>query len=254
MSEKTEQELIKNGERADELQFKGLRLIQSPASFCFGTDAVLLTHYMLDAIKCAKRTDRIVELGSGTGFISVMLAATRSVPVTAVEIDAEQCSRLERSVALNSHEKLDITVINADFTKKSEALGGLYDLAVSNPPYFKASSGGTPQNAGSTHEISADIFAVCAAASRLLKFGGKFFFCFPAERLGEAFAALNKAGMEAKSMRLVKTKLGARAYLVLIRAVKGGKCGLIIENELIIHDENGSYTSEVESWYNEKRD
>jgi Predicted O-methyltransferase len=106
-------------------------------------------------------------------------------------------------------------------------------------------------NAAATHEISADIAGAAKAAARLLKFGGKLCICYPAERLSEAFCALGGAGLEPKKLRLVQTKPGARPYLALIRANRGAKPGLVVEENLIITGPDGKYTEEVQKYYNE---
>lgn len=242
--------LLRDGERADDLQSKGLRLIQSPASFCFGTDSVLLTHYALDALGAAKRGKSIVDLGAGSGFISIMLAGHTGLCVSAVELDESQCSRLERSALLNGFDGEKLRVVNADYIRETAEPAEKYDYAIANPPYFGINTGGTPTNEGATHEKNADIEGVCLAAARRIKYGGKFFFCFPANRLASAFAALNKSGLEPKKLRLCASKPGKKPYLALITAIKGAKPGLDIERELVICAEDGRYTPEVEGWYN----
>ncbi|MBR4436063.1 MAG: methyltransferase [Clostridia bacterium] len=247
-----EKSLLNEGERVDDLQSKGLKLIQAPAFFCFGTDSVLLTHYALDALKTAKSGGKLIDLGAGSGFISVMLAAHTRLDITAVEIDAAQCSRLERSALINGFPPSKLTVVNADYTSSGGALTPGFDYAVANPPYFKLESGGAPTHATATHEESADILGVCGAASRLLKFGGKFFFCFPASRIAEAFRALDVIGLEPKKLRFCASTPTKKPYLALITAIKGAKPGLDIEKELVITDESGGYTDEVAAWYGEK--
>lgn len=246
-----EKSLLNEGERVDDLQSKGLKLIQAPAFFCFGTDSVLLTHYALDALKTAKSGGKLIDLGAGSGFISVMLAAHTRLDITAVEIDAAQCSRLERSALINGFPPSKLTVVNADYTAGGDFTPG-FDFAVANPPYFKLESGGAPTHATATHEKNADISGVCDAASRLLKFGGKFFFCFPAARIAQAFRALDATGLGPKKLRLCASTPTKKPYLALIAAIKGAKAGLDIEKELIITDESGGYTDEVAAWYGEK--
>ncbi len=253
-------ELLRDGERADDLQYKGLRIIQSPSAFCFGTDSILLTHFALPPLLHAKKDARIIDLGSGSGVISLLLAAKTGLSVTGVEIDSEQCERLERTLILNGlvgeqSEKnaLDIgkiEVVCADYLSPELSFEHKFDHAVCNPPYFRVGSGGKPKNAGATHERNADILSLAQAARRFVKFGGSFSLCFPAERLSEAFCALSANSLEPKTLRLVRTKAGRKPYLALIRAKHGAKSGLTVENDLIIADESGRYTEEVQRYYN----
>ncbi|MBO4501830.1 MAG: methyltransferase [Clostridia bacterium] len=251
--------LLREGERVDDLQFKGLRLIQSPAAFCFGTDSVLLTHFALCALARAKRCARIVDMGSGSGAISLLLAAKTGLCVTAVEIDEDQCERFSRTLALNGigsdgaeNGIGGIKIVCADYLSGELKIEQKFDHAVCNPPYFKLGSGGSPKHSGATHEESADIFSIAEAARRLLKYGGSFSLCFPAERLAEALTALSVNALEPKTLRLVRTKAGKKPYLALIRSKHGAKPGLTVEDELTVLDEDGKYTPEVQRYYNGK--
>lgn len=249
--------LVCAGERVDDLQYRALRLIQSPAAFCFGTDSVLLTHFALSALKNAGRGATVVELGSGSGAISLLLAAKTGLSVTAVEIDPEQCERFSRTLALNG---LDggaseengigrIRIVCADYLSPELEFERKFDHAVCNPPYFRLGSGGEPKHLQATHERNADIFKIAEAARRLVKFGGSFSLCFPVERLAEALTALSVNALEPKTLRLVRTKAGKKPYLALIRAKHGAKPGLSLEDELILLSKDGSYTPEVRRYY-----
>lgn len=245
MSESFPDGLLLPDERLDDLQFKGLFLIQSGSAFRFGTDSVLLAGFARP-----KRTDSCIDLGAGSGVLTLLLAARTGCRMTAVERDAAQCSRLARSVRLNGLDSID--VINADYIVDTRRLGlGAYDSAVCNPPYFSRECGCVPENGEATHELTADIVRIAAAASLLLKFGGKLFLCFPCSRLSEAFAALNSAGLEPKRLRLVSSKAEKPPYLALIEAKKGAGHGLNIECPLIIHAPSGEYTDEVKKIYHE---
>lgn len=251
--------LVLEGERADDLQFRGLRLIQSPSAFCFGTDSILLTHFALPPLLRAKKDSRIIDLGAGSGVISLLLAAKTGLSVTAVEIDPDQCERFARTLRLNgldgetagksAGETGRIEIVCADYLSPELKFERKFDHAVCNPPYFKAGAGGSPKHAGATHECSADILSLAQAARRFLKFGGSFSLCFPAERLSEALCALSWNSLEPKTLRLVRTKAGKKPYLALIRAKHGAKAGLSIENDLVIADEAGRYTDEVQRYY-----
>ncbi|EBU9957588.1 SAM-dependent methyltransferase, partial [Salmonella enterica subsp. enterica serovar Tamberma] len=59
--------LLEN-ERIDDLQFKGLRIIQNSKGFCFGIDAVLLANFTR-----VKKNAKLVDLGTGTGIIPILL-------------------------------------------------------------------------------------------------------------------------------------------------------------------------------------
>ncbi|MBO4878722.1 MAG: methyltransferase [Clostridia bacterium] len=251
----SEENLVFEGERADDLQLNGLRVIQSPASFCFGTDSVLLAHFALEGLRKAGKRSRIIDLGAGSGVLSLLLHARTGLPVTAVELDADAFSRLRRSLLLNGLTDGEILPVEADYLDPAlgndPRLGGKFEYAICNPPYFRRDSGKISENGSATHELTADIRSVAEAAARLVKYGGKLFVCYPCERLAEAFTALCAAGMEPKQLRFVQTKSGSKPYLALIRAVHGGRPGLVTEAPLVILNADGTYTEEVQKYYNE---
>lgn len=237
---------ISNDERIDDLQFKGMKIIQSEKSFRFGTDSILLAGFTK-----INKNDKCIDLGAGSGVLSILLHARIGCTITAVEIDKDQCERLQRSVELNNITN-EITIINSDYIENVAEIGRCkFDCAVCNPPYYRRNCGVISGKGGATHEINADINRIALAASSLLKYGGKIFLCFPADRLNEALFALTNAKIEPKRLRLVLSKIKSRPYLVLIEAKKYAKPGLIIENNLVIYDDYGNYTEEVRKIYHE---
>lgn len=88
---------LRDGERIDDLQAAGYRIIQHPARFCFGTDAVLLAHFA-HGPKDAKWLD----LGTGTGILPLLIAAHRPfASFQALEIQPEAADMAARSMELN---------------------------------------------------------------------------------------------------------------------------------------------------------
>ena len=163
---------LKPGENIEDLQYKGLRIIQAESGFRFGTDSVLLAGFVT-----AGKKDRIVDLGTGTGVIAILLEGRTGAELTAVEIQPVQCDMAERSAKMNGQ---DIKVINADMREAHKELGtGSFDIAVCNPPYYPANSGKLSKKGEGEYESAAtqDLFCtmdeVAKSAARLIKFGGK---------------------------------------------------------------------------------
>lgn len=240
--------MLKDGERLEDLQYKGLRVIQNDEGFRFGTDSVLLAGFVR-----ATPREKAVDLGSGTGVIAILASARTGAHFTAVEIQPEQCSMARRSMELNG---LDIPVIEADMRTVHDKLGrGAFDVAAVNPPYYPASGGAVSQKGAegfvgaATHDIYCTMDEVAESASRLLKYGGRLYICCPAARLAELFNALGKEDLEPKRLRMVAARADKAPYLALIEAKKGAKPGLIWEKQLVINGEDGAYTDEVKAIY-----
>lgn len=236
--------MLKPGEHLDSLDYRGMVLIQHNDSFCFGTDSVLLANFA-----SVNARDNCIDLGAGSGVLSVLIHARTHCHMLAVEVDAEQCDRLERTIVINGIQEF-VRVQKINYIDKCSEIGiGKFDSAVCNPPYFRSDCGSISNKAGATHELLADIDGIASSASSLLKFGGKLFMCFPASRLCEVVCALCANSLEPKRMRLVSSTPNKKPYLCLIEAKKGGRHGIIVEKELVIYNEEGKYTEELKRIY-----
>ena len=88
---------LKDEERLDELQRNGYQIIQNPEKFCFGMDAVLLSGFAK-----AKKGDVVLDMGTGTGIIPILMEAkTEAAHLTGLEIQEESADMARRSVELN---------------------------------------------------------------------------------------------------------------------------------------------------------
>ena len=97
----TPNNLVHENERLDELHRNGYYIIQDPARFCFGMDAVLLSGFAR-----ARRGERVLDLGTGTGIIPILMEAkTEAEDFTALEIQEESADMARRSVLYNHLEE-----------------------------------------------------------------------------------------------------------------------------------------------------
>ena len=209
----------------EDLQFKNLRIAVNKPGFSYGHDALLLCDFARMGPK-----DTALDLGAGTGILSILLNGRHGTPFTAVEIQPEAAALMEESVAMNGQN--DITVLCHDLRTLQDVLPReSFTCAVCNPPYF---AGGTPSpHEGvniSTHQQSCTVDDVAGCARLMLKNGGRLWMCYPAAGVAEAFAALHNNGMEPKRIQLVCGKKAP--YLALIEAKKGAKPGLIWEETI----------------------
>ena len=239
---------LNKGEKTEDLQYKGLKIIQSEEAFRFGTDAVLLASWVK-----AKRTDRVIDLGAGTGIIAILVEGRTGAKTTAIDIQKDQCSMAERSVKMNGQ---CIDVIECDMRTAWEKLGReQFDIAVCNPPYYPKNIGEISKKGAegfegaATHELFCTLEEIAESAEKLMKYGGKFYLCCPTARLAEAMTALSKNRMEPKRLRLVAANEDKPPYLALIEAKKGAAPGLIMEKQLNIMDPEGNYTEETNRIY-----
>ena len=235
--------LLRPGERLDDLQWGGLRLIQRPDAFRFGTDSVLLADFA-----APKRTDRAADLGCGTGAIATLMAAhCPGLRVDAVEIQPEIADMARRSVALNRMED-QICVHEGDLRDCWRELGAQSrTLVVCNPPYGRDGSALTSRSETTRiarHEGGLSPEELARAAARLLRSGGRFCVVYPAPRIYEMMRAMDDCRLAPKRIRTVHGVAGRAPKLVLLDAVKDGGSQLHWLEPLVLRDAHGEYTDE----------
>lgn len=240
--------ILKDKERLDDLQLSGLKIIQNPEKFCFGMDAVLLSGFVR-----AKRGDELLDMGTGTGILPLLLSAkTECAHLTGLEIQEESADMARRSVALN-HLEEKISIVTGDIKEA----GGIFapasfDCITCNPPYMIGEHGITNPDAPKAiarHEILCTFEDVAAAAEKLLKSGGRFFLVHRPFRLAELIVTLTKHHLEPKRMRLVYPYVDKEPNMVLIEAVRGANPRMTVESPLIIFESQGQYTQEIKEKY-----
>ena len=237
-----------DGERIDDLQLDGLRIIQKKGTFCFGMDAVLLA----DFAKCNSRSI-VCDLGSGSGILGFLLFARYGFShMDAVEISADMAERCGRSVKLNGLAE-KISVHNADLREISVLLPReRYDTVITNPPYSRASSAlpnSVPIKQIARQDNTCSLENTVSAAYYLLKSRGSLYMVYPASRSAEACECLHAYHIEVKEEQFVHSYISSPARLVLLRAVKDAAPGVRVFPPLIAKNPDGSDTDGIRKIY-----
>ena len=212
-------------------------------AFRFGTDSVLLADFA-----GAKKGDRAVDLGSGTGVIALLMCdREKSLACDEVEIQGEMAEMAGRSVEINGlHDR--VRVHHMDMREAARILGyEKYSLAVCNPPYGREGAGTGSVSQGENmarHEAACGIGEIAQAAAKLLRPGGRLACVFPAQRMFELMLAMHEARLEPKRVRIVQHAPGRAPSRVLVDAVKAGGSQLHWMEPLVLTDGNGKYTAE----------
>jgi len=236
-----EHAMLFEGERLDEVN-EQIRLIQKKQGLTFGTDAFLLAAYVRRA-----PNQTAVELGSGTGIVSLLLCAKQKLKhIYAVEVQPAFAELTERNAQLNRLSDR-ISVICKDIRElKPSELGGEVDLVVSNPPYMRCDSGKRnlhDEKYIARHEVMGGIADFCNAAGRILRYGGRFVTVWRPDRLSELLYALHGAGMEAKRMTFVYADEGCEPCAVLTEAVRGAAPAMRISPPLFLYEKQEEHES-----------
>ena len=238
------------GERIDDLQRKGYKIIQNTEKFCFGMDAVLLSGFAT-----VKPGELVLDMGTGTGIIPILLEAkTEGKHFTGLEIQTESADMARRSVALNNlAEKIDI--VNGDIKEASKIFGkNVMNVVTVNPPYMNDLHGiKNPDmpKAIARHEVLCTLEDVVREASAVLKQNGRFYMVHRPHRLVEIITMMTKYKLEPKRMRLVHPYKDKEANMVLIEGLKGGKSMIKVESPIVVYESENVYTEQLLKLYNE---
>ena len=240
---------MKTAERETTLDgIRDIKVYQNKEGYRFSVDALLLASFV--DIRHARK---IIDLGSGSGIIGLLLARKYTgAEVSLLELQESLCRLGEKNIPLNGLEDR-VSVIRADIRKVPGLLRPLsFDVAVSNPPFRKQESGRLSvgeEKAVARHEIRLSLPELADAASHLLKARGRFFMIFHPERVLELVDTLRRNRLEPKRMRFVHNDAGSPSKIVLIEAVKEGRAGVRIDRPLFIYKKKGLYTDEVKEMY-----
>ena len=242
--------LLKENERIDDLEFKGLKIIQNSEGFCFGIDSVLLTDFAKDI----KTNSKVIDLGSGTGIIPILLSAkTKNTLFLGIEIQETVAEMANRSVQLNDLQDR-IKIENENILNLKDIYEkGKFDAITTNPPYKKVNTGIVNENDKkliSRHEITASLEDFIRISSYLLKDFGEFYMVHRPDRLVDIFYFMRKYNIEPKKIRFVYPNKNKKANIILIKGIKCGKPFLKFDDNLYVYNENGEYTDEILRIYN----
>lgn len=242
---------LQPGERLDDLQLNDLHLIQNPESFCFGVDAVLLSHFAK-----IKKGSRVADLGTGSGVIPLLLAGRHPhCHITGVEIQSDMAERASRSVAMNGLED-QITILHQDIRTLQETLpAASFDVVTSNPPYLPVGSLVNPSEtkALARHEIALTLQELVRQTVYLLKPGGHFFLIHRPQRLTDIMVLGRQHGLEPKWMQMVHPYTYKAPTMVMLQLTKNGRPELKSHPPLIIYHPDGTYTPQLLNCYGPKK-
>ncbi|PAB58087.1 tRNA1(Val) (adenine(37)-N6)-methyltransferase [Anaeromicrobium sediminis] len=240
--------LILPHERVDDLQCKGLRLIQNPKGFCFGIDAVLLSNFAQ-----VKTNSKVMDLGTGTGIIPILLAGkTDAKEIVGIEIQEEVANMANRSVKLNNLEDR-VKILNEDLKEiPSKVENYTFDVVVSNPPYMNSGGGllnPESMKAISRHEVKCNLEDVIYTAFKMLKDRGSFYMIHRPHRLVDIIYLCRKYKLEPKRIRFIHPNKNKKPNIFLIECTKYGRPELKFMDPLYVYTEDGQYTEEIHNIY-----
>jgi len=223
-----------------------LQFLQPRRGYRFSVDAPLLAGFV-----GVGPDDRVADLGAGCGVVGILLAHFHPFrSLVSVEVQGQLAELARCNVRLNGFEhRIEVRHQEAgDFAAASEP--GAFDLVVSNPPFHPVGStrpSSDRQRAVARQEILLQPAGLFAAASRLLRSGGRLGLVHRPRRWPELRRLMEAEGLHPAVVRHVCPRAGEASNLVLIEAVKGSATAVNERPPLVLFIEPGQYTPEAEA-------
>lgn len=231
------------------LGYNDLKIYQDTTMFNFSLDSVLLPNF----VTLNKKIENILDIGCGNAVIPLILTQKTNAKITGVEIQAEAFELAKKSVAYNQLEAR-IDLINMDICEYSKKIeSDSFDVITCNPPFFKIGEKSrlneSPYKIIARHEVKLNLDSLFEVSKKLLKNNGIISIVHRPERFVEIIEAMKKNNIEPKRVQFVYPGKDKEANILLIEGSKNGKPGIKILPPLYTHNEDGSYTEDVQAYF-----
>lgn len=204
----------------------GFTLSLCPGAFPLSTDSMVLAHFAH-----LPRNAQVLDLGSGCGTLGLLLCSQDPhCHVTGIELDPRAHETALGNIQRNQlgHRMVSLC---ADLRSVSERFSpGAFSVCISNPPYF---SGGPASKALplARREDTCKPEDLFSAAGFCLKYGGDLYLVHKPERLAQLISLADRQNLATKRLLLLRHREGGPANLIFLQFRKGGKPGLLLEEE-----------------------
>ena len=231
----------------DLIGYKNRKIVQDTEMFNFSLDSVLLPNF----ITINENIKQILDIGTGNAPIPLILSTKTKANIIGYEIQKEVSLLAKESIEINNLQN-QITIINDDI-KNNTYETETFDIITCNPPYFevkdKSKFNKNDYKTIARHEVNLNLEELLKISKKLLKNGGTLGLVHRPERLIDILFQMRKYNIEPKKIRLVYPKKEKEANILLIEGKKNGKKGLKILPPLYSHNEDGTYTEEIQRYF-----
>ena len=231
------------------LDYNNLKIYQNTDWFSFSIDSVLLANFVRLNNKM-----KILDMCTGNAPIPLFLSTKTKSKITGVEIQKEIYDLAVKSVKINNLDN-QINILNKDIKKISNIFEtDTFDLITCNPPYFRLEEKSlTNENEikrKARHEVELCLDDIFKCAKKVLKNNGKIALVHRTNRLVEIISSMKQNNIEPKRLQFIFPFASSNSNLVLIEGSKNGNPGVIVENDIIVHNDDGSYTENINKIFN----
>jgi tRNA1(Val) A37 N6-methylase TrmN6 len=248
----TPETLRRDGETLGAFYHGRVSVLQKKKGYRFSVDAPLLADFIR-----TRADDEALDLGTGSGIISLLLSVKPFRRIVALEIQEGLADLARRNVELNGLGDR-IEVVHADL--RTYEPGRRFDLIFSNPPYIRKATGflsRSEEKSAAKHELNGDIEDIMERTAAWLEPGGRACFVYPEKRRADLARAADRRGFRILRFRLVLPRSLASANLFMAELGAGaGEGAAAVKPEvmppLVLFGPDGKYTEEAEAVFSGK--
>lgn len=218
---------LKDGEVLEEF-YGDKKIIQNVKMYRFTSDSILLSRFAR-----AKAGDKVADFCAGSGVVGFHFLCLNPAisSLDLFEMQPALAEMSERTAVMNN---FDCAVHCCKIQDIGREFDDKFSLVLCNPPYERSGfENEVYEKAVCRKELTITLPEIIEKAYRVLKYGGRFAVLNRADRTAELIYLLKKRGLEPKKLQFVSGVAGAKPYLVMVEAVKGGKEGIEILPEVV---------------------
>lgn len=220
----------------DLLGYRDRKIYQNTDWFSFTLDSALLAEF----VNIQKTTKKIIDIGTGTGAIPLILSTKTDKKIDAIEIQENVANLFKKTIKYNKL-KNQINLIVDDILNYSKNINNYYDIVISNPPYYnELKKNISKEKLIARHEVCIDLKSILKVSKKILKNNGKLYLVYNSNRFFELINELEKNNLIPKRIRFVHQDINYEASMFLIECHKNGNPGMKIDSPIIINDDSNA--------------
>jgi tRNA1Val (adenine37-N6)-methyltransferase len=208
------------------------------------TDACLFGAWVSNQLKSANaECENILDIGAGTGLLSLMIAQQTNSVIDAIEIDTDACAQARENIAASPWSNR-ITIFHQDARKF--LFPEKYDLIISNPPFYEKELKSADRKRNlALHGNELTLDDLLKMIQQNLSLRGRFYLLLPYKRREELNVLFQKYSFRIHQILFIRPSVMQDYFRMIVTGTKDpGGFSEIIFDELSIQDEKQAYTKE----------
>lgn len=233
----------------DLLGYKDMKIYQDDQYFRFSIDGVMLANF----VKLRLTDKKILDIGTGTGIIPLILSTRTDKKIEAIEIQKDLCDLFLDTIKFNSLEdRIQLICDDVRNFSKNPCYLNQYHVVISNPPYYNGKKNKTVQATIARNQEMLNLDSLLDCSRRLLKNHGSLFLVYDSSQFEYLVDKFSQYNFCIKSVQFVYDTIESNSSICLIHAIKNGSYGMKILSPFILHDNNRNKTFQYEKLFSEK--